>query len=70
MCESSVRFYKLVWILAVGEERTFWRGRAPLGKGAPLWGRACSFGGGHVHFDLVGEKGRAPLEKGSFKVSQ
>ncbi len=49
---------------------------APVGEGAPLWVRARPFGNGHVHFDLVGEKGRAPvaeggpLEKGSFKVSQ
>ncbi len=42
--------------------RPFWRGRAPLGEGAPLSGRAC-------HFDLVGEKGRAPFEKGAPTVS-
>ncbi len=51
--------------------------RAPMGKGTPLWRRARPSGRGHVHFDLVGEKGHAPLyrgciplEKGSFKVSQ
>ncbi len=27
--------------------------------------RACPFGGGHVHFDLVGEKGRAPFAEGA-----
>ncbi len=69
VCESSVSFYKLVRILANGEGSPFWRGRAPLGEGAPLWERARPFGRGHVHFDLVGEKGRAPLGKGSFKVS-
>ncbi len=70
VCESSVSFYKLVRTLAVGEESTLWRGRAPVGESAPLCGRARPCGKGHVHFDLVGEKGRAPLGKGSFKVSQ
>ncbi len=50
--------------------------RAPYGEGAPLWGRARPYGGGgrarpsgrgHVHFDMVGEKGHAPLEKGLFQ---
>jgi hypothetical protein len=50
---------------------------APFGEGAPLWGRArpCGkgraplgegalHGRGHVHFDMVGEKGRAPFAEG------
>ncbi len=48
MCESSVSFYKLVRILTVGEESTFWRGRAPLVESAPLWERAHPFGGGRA----------------------
>ena len=46
VCESWVSFYKRVRTLAVGEESTFWRGRAPVGESAPLWGRARPFGGG------------------------
>ena len=38
---------------------------APFGEGAPLWERARPFVEGHVHFDLVGEKGRAPFEEGA-----
>ncbi len=38
---------------------------APFGEGLPLWERARTFLEGHVHFDLVGEKGRAPLEEGA-----
>jgi hypothetical protein len=38
---------------------------APLGEGAPLWGRAHPSGRGHVHFDLVGEKGRATFADGA-----
>jgi hypothetical protein len=45
--------------------RPFGGERAPMGEGAPLWGRARPFGGGHVHFDLVGEKGRAPFAEGA-----
>ncbi len=48
VCESSVSFYKRIRTLAVGEESTLWRGRAPLGESAPLWGRARPFGGGHA----------------------
>ena len=45
-----------LWLLGKG---------APDGEGAPLWERARPFGGGHVHFDLVGEKGRAPVAEGA-----
>ncbi len=38
---------------------------APIGEGAPLWGRACPSGRGHVHFDLVGEKGRTLIAEGA-----
>ncbi len=38
---------------------------APLGKGAPLLRRARPSERGHVHFDLVGEKGRAPFAEGA-----
>jgi hypothetical protein len=65
VCESSVSFYKRVRTLAVGEESTFWRGRAPVGESAPLWGRARPSGKGHVHFDLVGEEGRASFAEGA-----
>ncbi len=58
MCESLVSFYKLVWILAVGDGSPFWRGRAPLGESAPLWERACPC-----------EGGRAPLGEGMFTLT-
>jgi hypothetical protein len=58
VCESSVSFYKLVRILAIGEG-------SPFGEGAPLLERSRPFGRGHVHFDLVGEKGRAPFAEGA-----
>ncbi len=45
--------------------RPFGGERAPLGEGAPLWVKARSCGKGHVHFDLVGEKGRAPFAEGA-----
>ena len=51
--------------MGLGEESTF-------EEGAPLWGRARPFGKGarpfgrgHVHFDLVAEKGRAPFAEGA-----
>ncbi len=72
MCESSVSFYKRVRTLGCwGREHLLERAppfageRAPLGKGAPLWVRARPFGKGHVHFDLVGEKGHAPYSEGA-----
>ena len=58
VCESSVSFYKWVRTLAVGEGSTLWRGRAPVGESAPLWGRARPFGGG-----------RAPLGEGMFTLT-
>jgi hypothetical protein len=58
VCESSVSFYKWVQTLAIGERSTLWRGRAPVGETAPLWGRARPFGGG-----------LAPLGEGMFTLT-
>jgi len=45
--------------------RPFGGEHAPLGEGTPLWGRARPPGRGHVHFDLMGDKGRAPFAEGA-----
>ncbi len=45
-----------------GEGVPFLRGSAPLERARPFW-EGIPLLEGHAHFDLVGEKGRAPFER-------